>query len=339
MVDEDEEWCGRAKSFYSIKDQMTGQYKSRYPVQHFGVPVDTHGRLAATLSSLNAFDWDVAARITTTTSTTTTAANTIGGPVVIPPADRSPEMDQTLMDVVEQADRGEGPMSDGLVVDDGVAGNDNMVDDQVAFLGQRGQHATLGHGRNADHSPGDGPAVLAGLGQDPIADLDFGSESGFQSRSQSIHGGVAGHQLVQQPIVFRIAVVVDQIVDEIVVVVAVVGHGLDHIYVFHQILIGHRVNEVAGGERDTDTVRRFQLDKVTLFGHLPVQEEQNGTEDETAVGAHRLDSVAYGQFGQFLGGAAIDQDGRIGRETATVTCSLRRFCQIITKFNINFFVC
>jgi hypothetical protein len=26
----------------SIEDQMTGQYKSRYPVQHFGVPVDAH---------------------------------------------------------------------------------------------------------------------------------------------------------------------------------------------------------------------------------------------------------------------------------------------------------
>ena len=26
----------------SIEDEMTGQYKSRYPVQHFGVPVDAH---------------------------------------------------------------------------------------------------------------------------------------------------------------------------------------------------------------------------------------------------------------------------------------------------------
>lgn len=32
--------CTRQQS--SIEDQMTGQYKSRYPVQHFGVPVDAH---------------------------------------------------------------------------------------------------------------------------------------------------------------------------------------------------------------------------------------------------------------------------------------------------------
>ena len=186
---------------------MTGQYKSRYPVQHFGVPVDAHQRrrfaradLLFCHSSLNVADWDAATAAAAITTTTTAA----GRPVVIPPADGSPEVDETFVDVVEESDRSKSPMSDGLIVDDGVAGHDHLVDNQRAFLGQRSQNASLGHGRDSDNPLRIGSAVETRW-HDPVADLNFGGERSLQSGSETFHCNV-GHHLVQQPLLFGAAV-------------------------------------------------------------------------------------------------------------------------------------
>ena len=59
-------------------------------------------------------------------------------------------MNQTLVDVVKKTDWCERPVSDGLIVDDGVTGHDHLVDYQRSFLRQWCQNASLGHGRNSD---------------------------------------------------------------------------------------------------------------------------------------------------------------------------------------------
>ena len=84
-------------------------------------------------------------------------------------------MDETLSDVVGQSDGCESPVSDGLIVDDGVARDDHLINDQSSLVGQWRQDALVDDGRDVDNTLRYRSSVST-CRHDPIADLNFGSE-------------------------------------------------------------------------------------------------------------------------------------------------------------------
>ena len=84
-------------------------------------------------------------------------------------------MAQTLADVIGQSDRSECPVSDGLIVDDGVTRNNYLIDNQSPLIGQRCENSLMDDCRDIDYSLRYWSSVAASC-HDPIANLNFGRE-------------------------------------------------------------------------------------------------------------------------------------------------------------------